>query len=549
MGAPNFTSSPTAPHRDFPAHISPIRKDGETMEENLSTQSTEGDNPSSHSYSSFGSTQLDPQHHAGMHKVYYSPKFEAGLCDHQRPQDDDPQQSQDRSHSPLILHKPGFLLTGQPPLHTHLGGFDPRPLCYTMGTQTDPNFIHNTRSVQTEQTGVLPHTNLPRQGNTDNRISHIPQVARSPIFSHPARDEDARPSSPLHLPLLQITLHTQTHHRDIFVFQTEDEDSMTTAKSVDALVDQVKALMLDASRFTVRAEHLYTLEGAHLLTPWATGVQPHPPFVMTNPKLLSKIREVRVEAAHKIQALAQVEFERQSNKLQKEGETLIMTLESMMNGKNVRILDERLTHTASYIGKNKAALQTKMEEGRLFLSKRQPTLKDWDDYFHYSIAYRRNHDARNQAFEVTPSDRFQAEADTAREIETLNREDSDSSDQTPDPRRPKRKRGDAPAPHKQRGTYKIPKKGINNKQGRRDRRDERDHTPQRNQNRNDDNRDFGRSRPSRDHKGVYYNSNPNRNNNRDGRDPSMDRRGRDGQDHQDRKLLELQRELDFLKRN
>lgn len=198
-----------------------------------------------------------------------------------------------------------------------------------------------------------------------------------------------------------MTVDTDTNHRVISLPQTEDEDSGTTAKSMDTLIDQVRVLMTDAARFEVRAQHLHRMNTDQLLTPWATAVQPYPPFIQSNQKLLTRIREIKLDAVRKIQEITATEFDRQSAKLDKEAETLIVTLETMMEGKHTPTFEERLTHTANTVGKIKATLQSKLEDCRAFLAKRQPTHKDWDDYFRYSIAYRRSQDA----FEVTPVDK------------------------------------------------------------------------------------------------------------------------------------------------
>lgn len=61
------------------------------------------------------------------------------------------------------------------------------------------------------------------------------------------------------------------------------------------------------------------------------------------------------------------------------------------------------------------------------LSKRQLTEKDWDDFFHYDIAYRRSWPTDND-FEVIPTDQAQADLDTSKEIEAAT---GDSSEEEP----------------------------------------------------------------------------------------------------------------------
>lgn len=399
----------------------------------------------------------------------------------------------------------------------------------SMGTQTDPMWTNRVIS------GGSPSTNWSPLGGSQN-------VAGDATHPVPA---------PQHVKSSLTTTSPRTHHECVTILQGDEDDSIMTIKSVDALVNQIRALMVDSSRFEVRAEHLHILNQDGLLTPWSMGVQPHPPFVQANPKLLAKIREVRQEAASNIQKLAEAEFDRQATKFDREGETLIGTLESMMQGKNASSLDERLTQTAAHVGKTKAFLQAKMEERRIHLANRQPTNADWDDYFHYSIAFRRNTDTKNQAFEVTPTDRAQADRDIDREIRAAAKEDSSDEEPSNRPLQQKRKRKNAPEAHRPSEPYRIPKKPQHRQNGR----EYRDNAPRRN---NRDERDFGRSRPSQDHRAsVYYNSTHHRASSRDGRDvsPTDRRREERGQHHQvrdserDRKLSVLQRELDLLRRN
>lgn len=178
-------------------------------------------------------------------------------------------------------------------------------------------------------------------------------------------------------------------HGSTFILQGEDEDSIMTGMSVDTLIDQVRTLMVDSSRYAVRADFLRQLNRKNILTPWATTAQPYPPFLQTNHKLLTKIREVRYKAAATVQQLAATEFEHLAAKLEKEGETLISTLETMMQGKNALSLDERLSHAAAHVGKSKSTLQEKMENRMEFLAQRQPTAHDWDNFFRYCTAYRK----------------------------------------------------------------------------------------------------------------------------------------------------------------
>lgn len=438
------------------------------------------------------------------------------------------------------------------------------PLYSTIGVQTYINTQLNTRGTQTDPT--LLSTQLDLTTNSP----YQPHITRSPIFPqgttgdlpHPAggyTQEGTHKSNPRKRD--HIIVQVDSTGRIISNLQAEDDDSMATPYSIDRLVDQVQTLMVDSSKYAIRANYLQHMTQDRLLTPWATGVQPYPPFVLTNVKLLAKMREVKIDAAMKIQCLAETEFHRLSTKLDREGETILNTLEAMTQGRNTSTIDEKLSQAAAQVGKTKATLQTKLENRHSYLAKRQPTTADWDDYFHYSGAYRRNQGAGDSAFQVSATDRAQADLDAAKEIEAAIREDSE--DEAPPQQNHKRKRGASPTNPQQSQQYRIPKRNPGRGRGR------RGSAPQRSTN----DRDFGRSRPSQEqHAAVYYNTN-HRREDRDGRDNSRDnsrdhsshrrtyRDHRDGpsnhtnrdreQDRdqaRDRKLKELLRELDYLRK-
>lgn len=537
-----LSSSPGTSYRDFPGDISPIIPSCRAQREFHYGPPNEEDTEASHSLppSSLESTHSNPDHSIDIDHVYHSPKFDTILSKAFRMDHTEGRPTGAASPSLPLLRNPTSQGEGNIQTLTHTLQ---APIFHTVEVQTDPYPSGTAAGTQTD-----PIT-FPCRESEDQEVTNqdfTTQLSRCPLFPqgenrHPIPDTN----------LVQITVPLGTNCRYVSLFQTEDEDSIMTTKSVDALVDQVRTLMVDSSRFAVRAEHMRLMNQANILAPWATAVQPYPPFVQCNHKLLARIREIRIEATNKIQSLAELEFERQSLKLNKEGETLIGTLEAMMKGKNTPLLNERLTQTASHVGKTKAQLQEKMENRREFLAKRQPTHPDWDDYFHYAIAYRRNQDTKSQAFEITTADRAQADLEMEREIAAVVKEDFSDEEPTR-PQHNKRRKRDTATNQRQPEPYRIPKK-PNNRPGRRDRRDD---TPQRN---NRDDRDFGKSRPSQERRpaAVYYNSNNhNRLGNRDGRDESpaerKDRRGQNRKDwdsDRDRRLIELQRELDSLRRN
>lgn len=238
---------------------------------------------------------------------------------------------------------------------------------------------------------------------------------------------------------------------------------MMTTKSVDALMESVKTLMIDSSKYEVRAVFLEQLLDQDLLAPWVTAVQPYPPFILENTKLWARIREVRREASRKIQDITRMEFTRLASKLSTEGETIISTLETMMTGKHAPVLDQCLNAIATHVGRLKATLTTKLDNRLTLLSHRQPTNGDWDNWFHYSVAYRRNQNNSESAFEITPSDRAQADLDSARDLEALIHDDSEEEG-TASTHKHKRKRQASPGVSSRQSNYRIPKKDHHQQQ-------------------------------------------------------------------------------------
>lgn len=237
----------------------------------------------------------------------------------------------------------------------------------------------------------------------------------------------------------------------------------------------------------------------------------------------------------------------------------------MISGKNTPTLDQRLNATASHVGKTKATLSNKLDKRAICLAQRQPTNEDWDNWFHYNTAVHRNQNYNEMAFEITPTDKAQAELDSAREIEAHIQDDLDGDPTSRSTNSQKRKRQVSPNTRSHSETYCIPKK---------DQYYQRDY-PRDSQSRStNNNQDFGRTRPSQDHKQVYYNNRHQRPDNRDGRDNFSSRnrdnsapgnrdssssrgrprsyqqrqeRGRDPDT--DRKINDLQHQLDLLKRH
>lgn len=323
--------------------------------------------------------------------------------------------------------------------------------------------------------------------------------------------------------------------------------------------------MTDAARFEVRAYHVQDMNARDILAPWSTTVQPYPPFIQNNPRLLGKIRAIRIEAVRKIQEVVFADFARHADRLQNEGETLISTIDELTKGRPSASVSARLEHAAALVGKTKAELSTKLSNRRDFLAERQPTPQDWDNFFRYNSAYRKSKVNQANDFEVSPRDRRQADRDDADEVKHNLRDDSDREGQgptQPQPHRKKRKRDQTPT------TYRIPKKSDRRKtdQGRNQKHrsndqhqhrtdgERREHyvappttAPRRNQ-------DFADPRPASTHRSTYYRGDHEGTSGRDNhqnraptRTHTHQRRDRD-LDERDQQLDLLQRQLDRLRR-
>lgn len=427
---------------------------------------------------------------------------------------------------------------------------DPGPrTCTHFGTQTEPT---------TPQPG--PHSRIQ------------PILTRTTLFPPSGGTNDRR--APTHQrPPIVIQVTSDPNVRLISFPQEDDQDSLATTNSVDALLEQVRTLMTDAARFEVRAKHLEEMNEREILAPWATGVQPYPPFIQNNARLLGKIRDVRKEAALRIQEIVHADFDRQSTRLQTEGETLISTIEGLMKGKTSALTDARLEHAATLVGKSKADLTTKLYNRREFLAQRQPTMQDWDNFFRYSGAYRKYKINQVPEFTVSPRDRRQADREDEEEIRrSLRDDDVPEAAASNQPRNNnynnnnnKKRKRDQPAASAS-GPYRIPRKterrhtDHSHNQRRYDddqhwqekgRREYRDTSPPRNSRRN---QDFVESRPTATHKSTYYRSDHEgrrgRGNHQDkgpsGTHPHQ-RRERDQEDR-DQQLQHLQQQLDRLRR-
>lgn len=80
-----------------------------------------------------------------------------------------------------------------------------------------------------------------------------------------------------------MVLPSQFNH-DFFI-PPQEEDETLTSHSSEALLEQVKSLTIDATKYNIRADHLSKLLAAKHHTAWAVGTKPYPPFIQSNPKL------------------------------------------------------------------------------------------------------------------------------------------------------------------------------------------------------------------------------------------------------------------------
>lgn len=245
-------------------------------------------------------------------------------------------------------------------------------------------------------------------------------------------------------------------------------------------------------------------------------LQPYPPFFQTNTKLIHKVREIRKESIRQIQQVTLAEYKRLATNFLHEGETLITTVEGLTTGKSAATRDQRLEQIATVVGQVRAQLDTKLVKRRNFLAARQPTGLDWDKFFDYVTAYRRN--KSHAEFEVLPSDKAQTEEDiaedTARAVQRALEEDDEEGEIHLHPHQPIKKRKRDPSP-----PYKIPKRTDNQRrdpqpQQQRGRKSTRGGKPHGRNNNNNPrsststspyrNQDFGQSRPPHTHRDTYH---------------------------------------------
>lgn len=419
-------------------------------------------------------------------------------------------------------------------------------------------------------TGLLP--NIPRQVTSEGTQTlthmgsspppHTGFITRCPIFPPPlgnmkgSRHDNHPPGAhqlPGTIPPLTICVHHDTNLRSISSPQDEEQDSITTPRSVEALFKEVRTLMTDAAKFSTRATFLKQMSDGNLFIPWATTAQPNPPFVKENSKLLAKIREIRKEAARKVQLLAQEEFQVLSTKYETEGNAIINTIEQLMQGKAAAVRDQRLYELADSIGKSRSNLETKLAQRRAFLQERQPTDADWEGFFEYCSAYRRH---KNQGpFDISPEDRAEADRETALDRERWAREAlMEDGEEPSSPARHPTKRKRDPSPN--RPSYRIPKVPKPNDRQRSGQRSRgRGQQPRGGHNHRSSSsttsssprdQDFGTARPPSTHRNVYHRSGST------SRDhPRGGKGGRDQYNHSQntqKQLDVLQKQLDRLRR-
>lgn len=167
---------------------------------------------------------------------------------------------------------------------------------------------HWSVGVQTKPATPLPLPfNLGEEGDSPENHVFTPHIARHTLF--PAHFTQAHPGPPTWNPItrghshIHVQILPTTNDRHISIPQVDDEDSIMTSKLVDALLDQVKNLIIDSSKF-LRAKFLRDMTDKEIYVPWAVTVQPYPPFIQSNNKFLNKIQVIRQDAVIEIQHAA-----------------------------------------------------------------------------------------------------------------------------------------------------------------------------------------------------------------------------------------------------
>lgn len=124
-----------------------------------------------------------------------------------------------------------------------------------------------------------------------------------------------------------------------------------TSHSSEALLEQVKSLTIDDTKYDIRSDHLAKLLAANHHTAWAVGTKPYPPFIQNNPKVLSVIREIRNQAARAILEASQEEFNRQATKLRAENDAILSTVEALqVSKKDTSLLATRMDDIGVVVG-------------------------------------------------------------------------------------------------------------------------------------------------------------------------------------------------------
>lgn len=168
---PLISSSPGAPTWGLPSDISPIPRQERMDGGDLISGNWQGDSlPLSSSSSFMGSTQSQPLYHMGMNRIHYSPKFDIEPHDHPSSCEGDVEHdldhSQDESHSQRLLEKPGFRVTGRPPLSTPPRVLPSNHLLSQQGHKHDP-IPHVIPEPSKQKLGAFPrpyHTETFQEG-------------------------------------------------------------------------------------------------------------------------------------------------------------------------------------------------------------------------------------------------------------------------------------------------------------------------------------------------------------------------------------------------
>lgn len=138
-----------------------------------------------------------------------------------------------------------------------------------------------------------------------------------------------------------------------------------TSNSTEALLEKVKNLTIDVTKYNICSDLLAKLLAANHHMAWAVGTKLSPPFIQNNPKLLSVLLEIRNQAGRSILEASQEEFNWQATKLRS----------LQVSKKDAVLLESRMDDIGVVVARLISTLEDPLTKRHIELAKRQPSNK------------------------------------------------------------------------------------------------------------------------------------------------------------------------------